>query len=229
VTARDSTGESVAVAGGTILVGAVTVVGASATDKTAPILAFVGAIVVALITAYKANRRQVLALNAESTRLTEQLRHERELADLASARTVLDDAALALHRVQGHVAHAAGSSGDVSRAQVTRVDEAVESQLKPALFRLIVRFGDAHPVVEAFNDALTAFLTRTAVGRRLSRPVDQGGLAPGQRGGALVEEAEALERVSRSPTSFLAVAAETTSVQLPLRNDEEQEDEESPA
>lgn len=90
-------GESAAVAGGTVVVAAVTVVGASATAKTAPILAFAGAILVALVTAYTANRRQVQALNAESQRLARQLEHDRELADLADTRKVCDDAVVALH------------------------------------------------------------------------------------------------------------------------------------
>jgi hypothetical protein len=92
-----STGESVAVAGGTVVVVTVTVLGASATDDTGPILAFVGAVLVALIAAYTAGRRQARALAAESGRLAQQLEHDREMADLADTRARFDDAAVALH------------------------------------------------------------------------------------------------------------------------------------
>ena len=87
-------------AGGTVVVVTVAVLGASSTDNTGPILAFVGAVLVALTAAYTAGRRQARALEAESGRLAQQLEHDRELADLAAVRSALDEAALALQRVE---------------------------------------------------------------------------------------------------------------------------------
>ena len=112
---RNSIGEWTAIAAGTTAVGAVTVVGATKTNYTAPILAFAGVLLVALMTAFTATRareaeserqrqrldvdseRQRDALAAERERLRLQLAHERGMADLEHLRALLDDAAVALH------------------------------------------------------------------------------------------------------------------------------------
>lgn len=75
---------------------------ANSTDHTGPILAFVGAILVALLTAYTADRRQRAALdaederqrtalNAEAQRLRARLDHERSMEDVRDLRRVVTD------------------------------------------------------------------------------------------------------------------------------------------
>src|SRR4051794_9340282 len=81
-----------AVALGTVVVSGIAIFGATSSDKTAPILAFAGAIIVALLTAYTTNRRQERALAAEHDRLQLQLRHDRTIADVVELRTVVDSA-----------------------------------------------------------------------------------------------------------------------------------------
>lgn len=78
------------------MVAVVAVAGATSTDETAPILAFVAAILVALVAAYTAGHRQDRALAAERERLRLQLGHEREIADLADVRALFDNAATIL-------------------------------------------------------------------------------------------------------------------------------------
>lgn len=72
--------------------GAVGAVAVSGSSQTGPILAFVGVILVALLTAYFANRRQADQLNAEAERQRRQLAHDRQLHDLSELRGVLDEA-----------------------------------------------------------------------------------------------------------------------------------------
>jgi hypothetical protein len=105
-----------AVAGGTVVVTAGTAAAAALAGKSTvgPILAFVGVILVALLTAYFTKRRQADQLNAEQhrlettlaaeerrqaatlgaeeTRLQRQLDHDRQLHDLAELRTIIDEA-----------------------------------------------------------------------------------------------------------------------------------------
>jgi hypothetical protein len=76
-------------------VGAVTVAVASSSEQTGPILAFAGALTVALITALTAQRRLRSQLAAEEGRLASQLRHDRTLRDLDELRSLLDEAAVA--------------------------------------------------------------------------------------------------------------------------------------
>jgi hypothetical protein len=96
----------VVVVGGTAAVTAT-----AASSYVAPILAFVGAILVAVIAAVTADRRQRRALTAEgarhdaslraeSGRQVTQLEHSRGLADLADLRSLLDEVATALHQAR---------------------------------------------------------------------------------------------------------------------------------
>src|SRR4051794_27985524 len=75
---RDVDPADTAVAGGTVVVSVLAIVGAAQTDYVAPILTFTGAILVALITAHTANRRQQRALEAEAARHRETLEAERQ-------------------------------------------------------------------------------------------------------------------------------------------------------
>src|SRR5829696_8902888 len=74
-------GETALVAVGTCVVGAGTAVGAGQTSNAGPILAFVGAITVALITWYATDKRQSKALEAERERLQDRLLDERRRHD----------------------------------------------------------------------------------------------------------------------------------------------------
>ena len=89
-----------------LLVAGGTVAGATQTDETGPILAFVGALLVVLITAVTTDRRQRRQIAAEGSRHTEtlttqsgelrrQLAHDRKLADLQHLRALLDSCAAA--------------------------------------------------------------------------------------------------------------------------------------
>jgi hypothetical protein len=91
---RPPDGETVALTGTTCVVGAATVAVASSSDQTGPILAFAGALTVALITAVTAQRRLRSQLAAEEGRLASQLRHDRTLRDLDELRSLLDEAAV---------------------------------------------------------------------------------------------------------------------------------------
>jgi hypothetical protein len=97
--------EEVLVGGGVVIVTAGTATAAAVTahNALAPILAFVGVILVALLTAYFTKRRQEdqllaerdrqdAALVAENERLQHQLAHDRQLHDLAELRSVIDEA-----------------------------------------------------------------------------------------------------------------------------------------
>ena len=68
------------------------------TDQTGPVLAFSGALIVAIITWVSSDRRQERALVAERERQFAKLAHDRELADLTDLRALLDEAARVLHR-----------------------------------------------------------------------------------------------------------------------------------
>jgi hypothetical protein len=102
VIARDLDTTDTAVVGGTVLIGVIAAVGASRSTDTGPILAFVGAILVALLTAYTAHKRQKVGLAAEAARLDQQLEaeserhrerlaHELRIADMTELRTILDE------------------------------------------------------------------------------------------------------------------------------------------
>jgi hypothetical protein len=74
-------------------------VGATQVNNTPALLAFIGAIFVALITWYATDRRQARVIAADRERLEAQLAHDRELNDLSELRTVLDEtlAAIEIH------------------------------------------------------------------------------------------------------------------------------------
>lgn len=78
-----------------VVAGGAAVAGATQTNQTAAILAFAGAILVAIIAAYTAGRRQVRALRAERERQADRLAHERQLQDVEHLRQFLDEAAAA--------------------------------------------------------------------------------------------------------------------------------------
>lgn len=82
------------------MVGAGAIIGAANTNETDPILAFVGAILVVLVTAWTTDRRQARTLEDGRLRLEARLRHERQQADLSDLRSVLEDGLAAAARAR---------------------------------------------------------------------------------------------------------------------------------
>jgi hypothetical protein len=93
-------------AAGIVIVSMVTVAGATQTNSTGPVLAFAGAVLVAVVAAATAGRRQrrdldaanarhTAELAAQAERMHTQLHHDRRLKDIDDLRAFLDDGASA--------------------------------------------------------------------------------------------------------------------------------------
>jgi hypothetical protein len=213
VISSDSTGESVAVAGGTVVIVTVAVLGASATDDTGPILAFVGAVLVALIAAFTAGRRQKRALEAEAGRLAQQLDHDRELADLADSRAVMDSAAIALHHAsyaaakvrQDFMTHGAWIAERASET-VSAIHERGEA-LDQLRQRIAVRFGTDHALVQHFDAANGALLE---VARQVRWPNDMIDIS--EAWPVIESKGKDFENARRQ---FLAAAVSTVGTRIP--------------
>lgn len=162
--------------GAVVLIGGVSVAGATQSSETGPILAFAGAVLVALIAAFAAQRRlrqQLTAeharhaaqLEAERQRQAAQLAHDRELADLADLRALLDEAAVALDRAnyaRADLGSAYRSHGKTIREKAPEIVQAINQcgqTLDAIAARLGVRLGADDPVTAAFDKANTALLT----------------------------------------------------------------------
>jgi hypothetical protein len=136
----------------TAAVSACALIVATQTDETGPVLAFSGAIVVAVITWVSSDRRQDRALVAERERQSAQLTHDRELADLADLRELLDEAARAFQRAteagpsRSWLAETEGS--DVWATFSGTVDKLMSSdgELDALIVRLSVRLGREHVI-----------------------------------------------------------------------------------
>ena len=230
VLARDSVAESVVVVAGTVAVGGAAAYGAAQTDHTAPILTFVGAILVALITAFTTNRRQQHQLEAESdrqrrgldaesarqqhaheaerVRLELQLSHDRDMSDLGHVRALLDDAAMALHRASYarddvmRVGPAAAGKREGVAAKIATTGTALDELAD----RLAVRFGPDADATTNFREAADAL---RAIDIEIGRP----------EGFDIVEQFQAYQAASArfddARTAFLAAAAKTAGVKRP--------------
>ena len=119
------------------------------TDETGPVLAFTAALIVAFVTALTTDRRQANALRVERERQAAQLRHAREMADLADVRALLDEAASALYRA------------DRVRRKVVPLNWIAGDVLAPAEIRKIFPEVPIHLV--AARDDLDALAARLAV------------------------------------------------------------------
>jgi hypothetical protein len=133
-------------------VGAGTVVGASHTDHTAAILAFVGALLVAALTAYTTDRRQDRQVAAERERLREQLRHDRVLTDRSDLRSACDEALDAVDEAQQGLMRVVSlhPTGGETPAELEPVLSAL-TRMGSAQNRLVVRLGQGHPVVDGYT------------------------------------------------------------------------------
>jgi hypothetical protein len=156
------------VVAGTVAVGAAAIGVAASTNETGPILAFVAALMVVLITAYTTNRRQDRALAAEQERqdralaaeqarlnreleeerqrLDHHLRHERFQIDLADLRTILGDGLAATDR-----ARQAAIDGWLISDVVRQAAIPVLQEMETYMDRLRIRLGKDDPLVVAYT------------------------------------------------------------------------------
>jgi hypothetical protein len=147
--------------------------GATQTSETGPILAFVGALLVVVITAVTANRRQVSQLAAErerhremlesqSQRLDVQLAHDRKIADIQHLRELLDVMASAYESAEttGRETLTAltifGEEGDggVRRQEAYFASRGAIRALATELHRLEMRFSSTDLVFVQFAATL---------------------------------------------------------------------------
>jgi len=132
---------------------------ADSTKQTAPILAFIGVILVAVITAWTTDRRQHRQLGDERKRLSTRLEHERSQADLADLRTVLANALAA-----SNAARQAAINAYIKPELRDEANPAMQ-EMEMSLDRMRIRLGKEDPIVEAFEgmgNAAHALLRATA-------------------------------------------------------------------
>ena len=157
-----------------VVVGGGTVAAAAGTSTAGPVLAFVGAILVALITWYATDRRQrrLIAaderrhraeLEAQERRHAAQLAHDRSLRDLDELRRFLDDAAEAFEAVVRRVSelfrlklvtdeHPDGDLG-IRIFDLEKNDGDEFFHLLAVTRRMYLRFPPGHPISAAYEDA----------------------------------------------------------------------------
>lgn len=130
---------------------------ATATDHTSAILAFIGALLVALIAAATAGRRQMRELDGADRRLREQLAHDRAVAELAHLRDLLDEAAAlyeaSLEPIFSLGFHAEAFDPEDKEHFADALETAVRAQVKVSgmLRRLQLRFDGEHDVVRSYD------------------------------------------------------------------------------
>jgi hypothetical protein len=130
----------------------------------------------AFVTLRTTNRR----LSAESARQRRELAHDRELADIADLRSLLDEAAIMLDEAEAAVVSTsekmkppfddAGNLGDhpddidvVAEQEVAILSECI-LRLDTLTARLSIRLGEKDPVTEAFREARMGVVeTRSAI------------------------------------------------------------------
>jgi uncharacterized membrane protein len=134
---------------------------ADSTKQAGPILAFIGIIVVAVITAWTTDRRQHRQLEDERERLSTRLEHERSQADLVDLRIVLADALAA-----SNAARQAAINAYIKPELRDQANPAMH-EMEMSLDRMRIRLGKKDPIVEAFErmgNAAHALLRATAPG-----------------------------------------------------------------
>lgn len=172
-----------------VVAGGAAAAGATQTNQTGAILAFTGAILVAIIAAYTANRRQTKALRAqdqrqrealqaEQARLETRLGHERRLQDVEHLRQFLDEAAEAFETAfEAHVdLFSALSTG---ARNVEYYKGAVEASVGLTVMarRVGLRFARDHRVYlryEETKDAMGAQMTHLSEAVQRLRAADSG-------------------------------------------------------
>jgi len=144
----------------------------------------------------------VVAIGANVWQQKRGFSHERELSDLAAVRSVLDDAALALQRVEL-------PSGElVDRESRSQVLEA-RDELERIRSRIVVRFGGSHALAGGITDATEALrrwnLAATALTIR--------GVSHDK---AEKSQDEAARMFRHAADAFLDAAAKTAGARLPV-------------
>ena len=132
---------------------------ADSTKETGPILAFIGVIMVAAITAWMTDRRQHRQLQDERERLKARLEHERSQADLADLRMVLADALPASNAARQAAINA------YIRPELRDAANPSMQEMEMSLDRMRIRLGKEDPIVRAFEgmgNAAHALLRTTA-------------------------------------------------------------------
>lgn len=160
-----------------VIVAGGSAIAANQTSNAGAILTFVGAITVAVIAAWTAERRQarqldaeaqrqVEALDAERGRLLATLAHERALADLADARDLLSETVEHLERALRVIERAVdllllnegrGSPRPVAQESANAIPDDLEQAadgLKVLWSRVRVRFELGDPIPDSLNDAI---------------------------------------------------------------------------
>jgi hypothetical protein len=145
--------EDAIVGAGMAVVGGGAIVAATSTSETGPILAFVGALLVAVIAAYTADRRQERALEAERRRQQAGLRHEREQADVTDLRSVLEEALSVANDALNSVGVAFGAQVEARGLSGRSI-----GKMSAQLDRLHVRLGQGDPMVEAYVEMGVALM-----------------------------------------------------------------------
>ncbi len=136
-----------------VVAGGAAIAGATQTNQTAAILAFAGAIIVALIAAVTAGRRQVRALRAERERQSDRLAHERQLQDVEHLREFLDEASAAFE--DAHMALSELATDLLSPGRSPGLHEAAARAamgIKVMRRRVALRFPPEHPVGAAYGE-----------------------------------------------------------------------------
>ena len=159
----DAGRQFVGLAAATTVVGVGAVIGAAQTDDTGPILAFVGAILVALITAYTTDRRQ-----------RQQLAHDRSLHDLDGLRALLVRTSKTMSaEIPAFVElinAVVGKSGTLDPAADAKRLAAVnnlldgDAALNDLRGELLLFFEDSSEIYSSFNDFSEALRAATSSG-----------------------------------------------------------------
>jgi hypothetical protein len=178
------------------------------------------ALIVALITARTTNGRQERQLTAEAERQTAALAHERELADIADLRQLLDEAATvldptleALRSAYAYVLYT-GKYGERRPDEAASIfgdaQDALANVLTPILnfsARFHVRLGPSDPITVAFQGAVELVRDVAVAVARL-----QFGVAPAEGDAQLVQGAE--EAFAEIVPAFHAAAVDRAGTKL---------------
>jgi nucleotidyltransferase/DNA polymerase involved in DNA repair len=128
-----------------------------------------GAIVIAVLAAWTAGRRQKRQLREDGVRQAAALAHDRELADLADLRVLLDEAAVALdHAVPAELVSLQLGS-DARKLGTKRTIEDDARALDALHARLSVRMGPRHDITLSLGEATRSL---RAIGNQIPRGSD---------------------------------------------------------
>lgn len=150
-----------------VIVAGATVAATQTTSNAGPILAFIGAVLVAMIAAAAAHRRQRLeiaaaeqrqqqALDAEAARLEQQLGHARRLDEVAHLRELVDEAAKVYEDADSAALELFLESGDHNLEEerfLGLYERASNAQIRTAemLRRLQLRFPAEEALVTSWD------------------------------------------------------------------------------